>query len=167
MAFDPKRWHGSIEQALSDLGYTEPSYREVWCYDVLLLPTFHAPGWVRVACEGDETYAHIAVLHRSERFEAFAMVAQGASDALLAEISVIEPGLLHTIDEGGRDGLVVQCWWHHHSDRFTFFAHNPTRAHHAQHMHFLDRLLAVITESFRSDQTVQDYLAHIRAYLSS
>jgi hypothetical protein len=166
MMFEPKPWRSSIEQARTDLGYTARSAREVWCYDILLLPTFHASGWVRVACAGDETYAQIALLQRSARFEDIAIVAQETSAAFLAQITAIQPSVLHRIDEGGRDGIVVQCWWHYYSDTCSFFAHNPTHAHHANHVLFLDSILAVIAESFRGDQTVQEYLAHIQRYLS-
>ncbi|HMQ32941.1 MAG TPA: hypothetical protein PKD53_19575 [Chloroflexaceae bacterium] len=89
------------------------------------------------------------------------------SATFLAQITAIPPDVLRNLDEGGRDGIVVQCWWQHHSDTFSFFAHNPTRADHISHMHFLDSILTVLTESFRGDQTVQKYLAHIQGYLSS
>lgn len=93
----PKHWRTTIEQALAELGYTTDSHRDVWCYDLLLLPTFHASGWVRIACDGDETYTQIAFFQGSERVEDVVIVTEETSARFLAQMTAIQPSALVSI----------------------------------------------------------------------
>lgn len=182
------RWRRYAEAVLLLLGGAyRPGPRTTWAYDLLLLPTFHAPASITVAQDGDETWLIVALLDDPPLLQAATQILLGSPSnrphagsatrrdeiVLLdaqqrglfsAEIARLRPFDLDNIDLASRDGLGLRCDCWRGTEHHTFWMHSPTLDETPRHAQLVAALLTLAADQC-SDPLLQSHLHALQRYL--
>lgn len=169
---------------LSALGCPEPQASPgSWAYQMLFVPTFErcSAATLIQTPSGVECYFSLLLGRTDDLFEAAYRAPETLSDLLaqprsrLCEVALvpaesaialsqtlqqIDPSRLTSVNNGGRDGLLVRSRWFSQGRSRTFWMLQPTATDNPEHTQWIRSTLAVLHQCF-PDPPLQAYLQRL------
>lgn len=154
-----------------------------WAYQMLFLPTFEqcSAATLIETPAGVECYASLLLGRTDDLFEAayrapetlsallvqprsrlcdVALVPPKSAIALCQTLQQIDPGHLTSVNNGGRDGLLVRSRWSSQGRSRTLWMLQPTAIDNPAHVQWIRSTLAVVCQCF-PDPLLQAYLQRL------